>query len=118
MKNIRPLGIVLVLTLSASLGTANATTISADPASVPGHAPSYAQPSVVSPASDADDELAWDVSGYSGPAQQGEKVAFFRKSPSSESPDADTKISLWLFLLVAAVFGIVSELLHHLTGTR
>jgi len=119
MKKICLLHIVFILTWFALIGSTHATmvdSVSADVVS--GQDQPYAQASTESPSLDIGDELIWDAFGDSGLTQQDANVNFFLKSASSESPHSDSKISLWLFLLVAAVFGIVSEILHRLTNTR
>ena len=112
MKKSQLLDTVCALTLLAMSSSANAAIIASDDTSITGTDQSYAQTLVVSPSSFSGVVLTLDVLGDSGQKQPDENSNFFIDCASSESPHTDSHISLWLLLMVAAVFGILSETFH------
>ena len=115
MKKSQRLDIVCALTLFAMSSSAHAATIASDDTSITGADQSYAHTPAVPPSSLTRDALTFDVMGNAGHLQPDEKIN--RAVTSSESPRADSHLGLWLLLIVAAVFGLLSEVFHRRSFT-
>lgn len=109
MKKSQLLIIVCTLTLFAIISSANAAIITSDVTSITRTDTSHAQPFAVSPSSFPGVALTLNMPGDSGLAQ---RDGHFVDSTSSESPHTGSHTSLWLLLIVASVFGILSEIFH------
>lgn len=92
--------------------SANAAIVASDDTSITGTGQSYVQALAVSPSSFSGVAPSSDGLGGSVQTQTDGNFNFFIDSTSSESPHTDSHISLWLFLMVAAVFGALSEIFH------
>ena len=110
MKKLQLLVIVCALTLFALIGSADAAIITGDDTSITGTDQSYAQTRALSSSSFSGVALTLDVLGDSGQIRSDENFKF--ADTSSVSPRPDSHISLWLLLLVASVFGVLSEAFH------
>ena len=119
MKKSRLLSLVYALTQFTMSSSANAAIIGSDDTPLTGTDQSNAQTFAVSPASSSSGAvLTLDVLGDAGQTQSAENVNFFMDSTSSESPHTDFHINLWLLLIVASVFGVLSEILHRRCSSR
>ena len=110
MKKSQLLDIVCALTLFALTSSADAAIITGDDTYFTGRDQSHAQTRALSPSSFSGDAHTLDVFGNLGQMRPAENYNF--DGTSSESPHTDSHISLWLLLLVASVFGILSEAFH------
>ena len=118
MKKSQLLYIVCALTLFAMSSSADAVIIASDDTSIRGIDQSNAQTFAVSPASFSDVVLTLDVPGDTGQTQSAKNFNFFVDGTSSESSHTDFHISLWLLLIVASVFGVVSEIFNRRSSSR
>ena len=118
MKKSQLLDFVCALTLFAMGSSANAAIIAGDDTSITGIDQSNAQTFAVSPASFSGAVLTLDVLGDAGQTQSAENFNFFVDGASSESPHTDSHLSLWLLLIVASVFGVLSEIFHRRCSNR
>jgi hypothetical protein len=112
MKKSQLLDIVYALSLFAMSSSANAAIIASDDTTITStdqlNAQSFAVPHTSFPGvAPTLDELV-DV----GQTQSAENFNFFADGTSSESPHRDSRISLWLLLIVISVFGVLSEIIH------
>ena len=112
MKKSQRLNIVYVLTLFTMIGSANAAIITGDDTSITGTDQSYTQTRALSSSSFSGVALTLDVLGDPVKIRPDENFNYYVDGASSESPRPDSHISLWLLLLVASVFGILSEAFH------
>jgi hypothetical protein len=92
--------------------SANAAIIASDDTSITSTGQSYVQALAVSPTSFSGVALPLDELGEAGQTKTDGNFNFFIEDTSSESSQTDSHISLWLFLMVAAVFGALSEVFH------
>ena len=104
------LGTVCALVLFAMSSSANAAIVASDDTSITGTVQSYDQALAVSPTSFSGVALPLDGLGGSGQTKTDGNFNFIIKDTSSEGSHTDSHISLWLFLMVAAVFGTLSEI--------
>ena len=118
MKKSLLLDIVRAFTLFAMSSSANAAMIVSDDTSITGSDQSNVQSFAVSPTSFFGDVLTLDELVDTSQAQSAENFNSFLDSTSSESPDRDSRISLWLLLIVAAVFSVLSEIFHRRSSKR
>ena len=112
MKKSQLLDTVCALTLFTMTGSTNAAGISSDDTAVTSMDRSSAQTIATYPASFPDVALALNVPGESGQTLHVEKSGNYINRIASESSHADSHINLWLLLIAAAVFGILSEIFH------
>ena len=116
MKKSHLLGTVCALALFAMNSSAFASIIANDDNSVASTGQSYAQTQASSFSASAP---TLDVHGDSG---QTEPYKIFGYSMDSTlpvaRPHADSHLSLWLLLIVAAVFGVLSEAFHRRSVNR
>jgi len=110
LKKSQRLDIACALTLFALSGSAHAATVASDNTAITGADPPSAHTLVVSPSSFTSEALTFDVMGNAGQRQPDEPSNF--ADTSSDSPRTDSHLSLWLLLIVAAVFGLISERFH------
>lgn len=118
MKKSQLFVIVCALTLLAMISAADAAIIASDATSIARMDQSYPQPIGVSPPSLSGVDLTLGAPGDSGQAQHDKYFNYYINDTSSESPRTDSHISLWLLLLVASVFGILSEIFHRISYNR
>jgi hypothetical protein len=112
MKKSQLLDIVCALSLFAMSSSANAAIIASDDTAITSTDRSYAQTFAASPSSLPGAALSLNVPGEPGRPQSAENFNSFVDSTSSESPHRDYHISLWLLLIVASAFGVLSEIIH------
>jgi hypothetical protein len=117
MKDRLPLDMVYALSLFTLISSANAAAVATDRTSITSTDRSYVQVVAVSsssfqcvaPTSAVHGELRQPPPGeYSCDQIAGTSSA----SASLESPDDDSHTSLWVLMIVAFVFGIISEIFH------
>ena len=117
MKKLHLLGTVCALTIFAMNSSALAAIVVSDDTSIASTGQSYAQTLASSSLSASAPTL--DVLGDSG---QTEPYKIFGYSMDSTlpvaRPHADSHLSLWLLLIVAAVFGVLSEAFHRRSVNR
>ena len=119
MKKSHLLDTVCALTLFAVISGANAAIIASDGTSITVTDQSYAQTHAVSPSSFPSVELTVDVPGDSGQTELGENFDYFIDGTlPAAKPRADSHASLWLLLIVAAIAGILSEIIHRRSFNR
>jgi hypothetical protein len=94
------------------ISSANAAIISSDDTAITSTDRSFVQTSATYPASLPDVALALNVPGESGQTLHVEKSGNYKNRIASESSHADSHINLWLLLITAAVFGVLSEIFH------
>lgn len=112
------LDIVCALTLFAMSGSAKAAIIVSDDTSITGTDQSNAQLFATPPTSFSGVVPTLDELVDAGQAQSAGNFTSFVDSTSSESPHRDSRISLWLLLIVASIFGVLSEILHRRSSNR
>ena len=93
-------------------GSANAAIVASGDTSILGTGQSYVQAQTVSPSSFSGVALPLDGLEVSGQTKTDGNFNFIIEDTLSESSHTDSHISLWLFLMVAAVFGALSEIFH------
>ena len=103
---------VCALTLFTMISSADAAIISSDDTAITSTDRSFVQTSATYPASLPDVALALNVPGESGQTLHVEKSGNYKNRIASESSHADSHINLWLLLIAAAVFGVLSEIFH------
>jgi hypothetical protein len=120
MKKSQLLDIVCALTLFAISNSANAAIVAGEDTSITGMDQSHTQAIKTSPSSLHGVVLTLDVPGDSGETQANENVNLFMHGVSSESPQtySHSHINLWQLLIVASVFGILSEIYHRRSLNR
>jgi len=118
MKKPQLLDIVCTLIMLAMISGANAAIIASDDTAITGVDHSYTQTLAVSPSLFSGVAPTLDVPGDSGQTQADENFHFFIDGTSSESPHTDAPINFWLLLIVASVFGILSEIFHRRSFSR
>jgi hypothetical protein len=118
MKKSQLLDIVCALTLFAISSSANAAIVAGDDTSITGMDQWHTQALEMFPSLLPYVLLTLDVPGDSGETQANENVNLFMQGASSESPQTDSHINLWLLLIVASVFGISSEIYHRRSLNR
>ena len=118
MKKPLLLGIVCALTLFAISSSVKAAIIVSDDTSIIGTDQSNTRSFAVSPTLFSGVVPTLDVLGDAGQAQSAENFNSFVDSTSPESPHRDARISLWLILIVASVFGVLSEIFHRRSSNR
>ena len=94
------------------IGGANAAIITGDDTSIAGASQLYVQPFAVSPSSSSGVALTLDVHRDSGQTQPDVNFHYFIDGTSSETLHTDAHLSFWLLLIVASIFGVVSEVSH------
>ena len=118
MKKSLLLDIVCALTLFAISSSATAAIIVSDDTSITGTDQSNTRSFAVSPTSFSGVVPTLDELGDAGQAQSAENFNSFMDRTSPESPHRGSRISLWLILIVASVFGVLSEIFHRRSSNR
>jgi hypothetical protein len=118
MKKPQLLDIACTLILLVMISSANAAILASDDTSITGMDHSYTQTLAVSPSLFSGVAQTLDVLGDSGQTRADENFNFFIDGTSSESPHTDAPINFWLLLVVASVFGILSEIFHRKSFIR
>ena len=118
MKKSLLLDIVCTLTLFAMSSSACAAIIAGDDTSITGADQSYDLTLAASPSSISGVALTLAKLGDSGQAEPDGDFNFVVDGASSESPHTDSHKSFWLLLMVASVFGILSEVYHRRSINR
>jgi hypothetical protein len=112
MKKSQVLDVVCALILFAVISSANAAIIASDDTTIANTDQSYVKTFAVSPSSYSGVALTLNVPGESGQTHPDKNFNYYLGGTSSESPHRDYRISLWLLLIVASVFGVLSEIIH------
>jgi hypothetical protein len=112
MKKSQLLDIVCSLTLFTMISSANAAIIASDDTTITSTDQSNAQSFAAPHTSFSGVVPTLDELVDTGQPQSAENFNSFVDSASSESPHRDYHISLWLLLIVASVFGVLSEIIH------
>lgn len=112
MKKSQLLDIVCTLALFTMINSANAAIIASDDTTIASTDQSNAQSFAVPHTSFSGVVPTLDELVDTGQPQSAENFNSFVDSTSSESPHRDYHISLWLLLIVASVFGVLSEIIH------
>jgi hypothetical protein len=118
MKKPQLLDIACTLILLVMSSSANAAILASDDTSITGMDHSYTQTLAVSPSLFSGVAQTLDVLGDSDQTRADENFNFFIDGTSSESPHTDAPINFWLLLVVASVFGILSEIFHRKSFIR
>lgn len=112
MKKSQLLDTVCALTLFTMIGSANAAIIASENSAITSTYRSSTQTIGISPSSFPGVALALNVPGESGQTPHDEKSSYHINSTTSESSHADSNVNLWLLLIAASVFGVLSEIFH------
>ena len=110
MRKSRLLCAVCTLTVLAIISSANAAIITGDDTSITGTDQSYDPTLPVSPPLSSDAVPAPDMHGGFDKTQADRDFIMDETLPVS--PHTNSHMYLWLFLIVAAVIGILSEIYH------
>ena len=112
MKRLQLLDTVCALTLFTMIGSANAAIITSDDTAITRTYRSPTQTTGISPSSFAGVAPTLNVPGESGQTLHDEKSSYYINGTSPESSHVDSNINLWLLLIAASVFGVLSEIFH------
>ncbi len=112
MKQSYRWGTVLALIMFAVISRANAAVIAGEDASIPLTNESTTEKIALSPPIFSDDAAPLNVPGVAHQVQADKQFNLFKRSHLASHSHADSHMSLWLLMLVASLFGLLSEIYH------
>jgi len=126
MKKSLLLGAVSALSLLTMIISANAAVIASDNTSIIWAGQSHDPMFTASPLSTSDSALTSDIFGDSGQTQTNGNFNHFidgallanLNANSKIKPQTNSRMDIWLFLIVAAVIGVLSEIFHRRSQNR
>lgn len=112
MKKLHLLATVYALTSFTMISNANAAIVASEESSFTSTGQSTTQTLAVSPASSSDAPMVLTVPGDSVQTQPHENKYYSLDGTLATHPHNDSRPGLWVLLIIASVFGLISEI-HH-----